>query len=213
MRQIVQLEGSTWCGAINACMVLDHFGLTYDLDHAKRRFAAYDKQKVETYEGTRGDMHMAAYLTEVGMIAFLVKMGTPYMWNEEHSYYQVSHKPREARVATWYRAYELLRQGFVAVVSHERDAGKYHFVCVDDAFLRNGERWFSIWCSIRGHYEEQADRFLLSPSGQGAALEWTFAKPMTKRFASAAEFAAERKESDALGDSVSPEPAGETATG
>ncbi len=193
MRRIVQLEGSNWCGAITACMVLDHFGLPWDLTLAQKRFAEYERRTVADYAGCTADRYLTSYLFEQGLDTFLGCFGYPAIQGDG-GYWHVSHTPRQNRIATWYTVHGLLKQGFVAVVSIERDAGKHHFVCVDDAFLRAGEHWFSVWCPIRGHYEEQAERFLLTVDGKSHADEWTFAKLAPTRFASAAEFAAVQDE-------------------
>lgn len=196
MRQIVQLEGSTWCGPIAACMVLDHFGIPFDLAAAKERIAEYEGQRVAEFEGCRSDRSVGSFLTEYGLLTLFVQMGDPLRIPEGQHYWAITHKPRENRIATWYRVYDLIRSGYVAIVSIQRDAGKYHYVCVDDAFIRAQERWFSVICPIRGAYEEPAERFMLAPDGSGDATKWTFAKRMPARFASAAEFAAAAAETE-----------------
>ncbi len=195
MRQIVQLEGSNWCGAIACCMVLDHCGIPYDLQVAKERFAEYEKQTLDEYQGVRGDKALSSFLSEYGLITLFVQRGEPYRKFDKETYWHTTHKPRENRLATWYQVYDLIKSGYVAITSIQRDAGKYHYVCVDDAFIRAQERWFSVVCPIRGAYEEQAERFMLAPDGNGDALNWTFVKKMPTRFASAAEIAATVEES------------------
>lgn len=189
MRQLVQLEGTSWCGAITAAMVLDHFRIPYELARVKARIAEFEGQKVENFDGTRSDRTVASYLAEQGLLVLFVRMGYPWFKAPGEDHYYESHTPRENRIATWYRVYDLMKSGYVAVVNSHRDAGRHHYVCIDDAFIRAGEHWFSIVCPIRGAYEEQAERFMLTVDGKGDAMEWTFAKRMPARFASAAEFA------------------------
>lgn len=171
-------------------MVLDHFGIPFDLAAAKERIAEYEGQRVAEFEGCRSDRSVGSFLTEYGLLTLFVQMGDPLRIPEGQHYWAITHKPRENRIATWYRVYDLIRSGYVAIVSIQRDYGKYHYVCVDDAFVRAQERWFSVVCPIRGAYEEHAERFMLAPDGSGDATKWTFAKRMPTRFASAAEFAA-----------------------
>ena len=186
MRQIVQLEGSNWCGAITSCMILDHFGIKWNLQEAQERYAEYERVKVEDYGGVRSRNFVASFLAEQGLYTLCVSFGLPVFLNPEHKRYWPSHLPRQNRINTWYCAYDLIKSGYVAIVAIERDASKYHYVVVDDAFLRAGEHWFSVWCPIRGHYEEQAERFLLTVEGKSHADEWTFTKRAPVRFASAA---------------------------
>lgn len=190
MRQIVQLEGTSWCGPIIACMALDHFGQVWDLEHAKKRIAAYRRTTLAEFDGCY-ESDVASYLTEQGMAVYLVEFGFPYEHHEEHSRFYTSHKPRANRLNTWYRVYDMLRMGYVGIVATQRDAGKHHFVCVDDAFIRAQERWFSIVDPIRGAFEEQAERFFQTVDGHGDATKWIFVKKPSSRFASAAEAAAE----------------------
>jgi hypothetical protein len=190
VRQIVQLEGSSWCGPIVACMAMDHFGMAWDLDRAKKRIADYRKMTLAKFTGCF-ESDLASYLTEQGMAVFVVDFGFPYEYDEEDKRFYTSHKPRESRLNTWYRVYDMLRAGYVGIVATRRDAGKNHFVCVDDAFIRAQERWFSIVDPIRGPFEEQAERFFLTVEGHGDATKWLFVKKPSARFASAAEVAAE----------------------
>lgn len=204
MRQIVQLEGSSWCGPIVACMVMDHFGLDWDLNQAKRRIAEYRKQSLNEFTGCY-EIDLASYLTEQGVAVYLVDFGFPYMYDQEDNRFYTSHEPRENRLNTWYRVYDMLRAGYVGIVATRRDAGKNHFVCIDDAFIRAQERWFSIVDPIRGPFEEQAERFFLTVEGNGDATKWLFVRRVSRRFASAAEVAAEVAVAEESGPALEPE--------
>ena len=199
MRQIVQLEGSQWCAALSCCMVLDHFAAPWDLALAQKRFAEFERQSVSQYDGCHSDRNVASYLTEQGLDVLYTEFGLPMVRDSESNYLSVSHEPRENRIATWYAVYSMIRSGYVAAVAIERDHRKGHFVCVDDAFLRAGEHWFSMVDPLRGAYEEQAERFMLTVKGKGDAIRWIFAKKRPARFASAAEIAVASEEAKADG--------------
>ncbi len=195
MRQIVQLEGSQWCAAICSCMVLDHFCLPWDMALAQKRFAEFERVSVANYDGCHSDRNVASYLMEQGLDVLYTEFGLPMVSDPDlGGRFTIDHQPRENRIATWFTVHAMIKVGFVAAVAIERDHRKGHFVCVDDAFLRAGEHWFSVWDALRGHYEEQAERFMLTVKGEGDAIRWAFAKKRPGRFASAAEIATASEE-------------------
>ncbi len=188
MRQIVQLEGSNVCGPVTAAMILDHFGVPWDLDRLILRAAEMMGTSAELPRGTN-DPVLASLLTEGGLLAFESSLGHPMSKQDDGRYFTRAHAPRENRLATWYVVHQMLKTGWIAAAGIERDAGKLHWVAVDDAFIRAQERWFSVVCPIRGAYEEHAERFMLDPNGKGDAEDWVFARKRPARFASAAEIA------------------------
>ena len=188
MRQLVQIEGSNVCGPTCAAMILDHLGLPWDAGKLVARAAEIERQAIDLPRGTQFGT-VTGLLVEGGCLAFSSQHGLPHV-QQADGYWRRTHHPRANRLTTWYTVHALLSAGFIAVTGIYRDQGKLHYVCVDDAFERAQERWFSVWCPIRGHYEENVERFLMDPAGKdGDGHEWIFARKRPDRFASAAELA------------------------